>query len=202
MPISPTTLPGTLIEHTQWGLGKVMEVRPPYVVVHFAGLEESPRRKLQLSAAQLSVAPVQSHPVLDEVVIRADAPRPAPASTRAEPRRTRVADRSRARGIEVWWLALDLDRTSFDEVAERQVIAQGFPKLGDVSDLIALAGVERHREAFEHAIHTRFDAGYGDGRDIPAVRAAADPAAELARQRNRAFHGDEYKSRNPRSVSK
>lgn len=61
---------GTLVEHSVWGRGKVVELSPSHVVVHFhslAGSEQGPRRKLQSRAEQLSVSAVQSDPELDEV---------------------------------------------------------------------------------------------------------------------------------------
>ncbi len=59
-----------LVEHSVWGRGKVVEVSPPYVEVHFsslAGSEHGPRRKLRLDAEQLSRAAVQTDPALDGV---------------------------------------------------------------------------------------------------------------------------------------
>jgi hypothetical protein len=64
--------PGTLVEHPVWGRGKVVEVSSSHVVVHFpslAGSEQGPRRKLQVTAEQLSAAAVQSDPELDPVRI-------------------------------------------------------------------------------------------------------------------------------------
>jgi hypothetical protein len=61
---------GTLVEHPVWGRGKAVEVSPSHVVVHFpslAGSEQGPRRKLQLTAQQLSVSAVQSDPELDAI---------------------------------------------------------------------------------------------------------------------------------------
>jgi hypothetical protein len=61
---------GTLVEHTVWGRGKAVEVSSSHVVVHFpslAGSEQGPRRKLQLTAEQLSVSAVQSDPALDRI---------------------------------------------------------------------------------------------------------------------------------------
>jgi hypothetical protein len=62
--------PGTLVRHTTWGLGKVIESPLPYVVIHFSSLARDPngpRRKLQALATQLSVADVQSDTELDAV---------------------------------------------------------------------------------------------------------------------------------------
>ena len=61
---------GTLVEHTVWGRGKAVEVSSSHVVVHFpslAGSEQGPRRKLQVTAEQLSVSAVQSDPELDGI---------------------------------------------------------------------------------------------------------------------------------------
>jgi hypothetical protein len=61
---------GTLVEHTVWGRGKVVEVSSSHVVVHFPSLaasEQGPRRKLQVTAEQLTVSAVQSDPELDGV---------------------------------------------------------------------------------------------------------------------------------------
>lgn len=79
--------PGIIVEHSTWGLGKVVEISGLHVVVHFSslvGTESGPRRKLQLAAPQLRVAEVQSDPVLDRVRVgaararsaRGDAPKP------------------------------------------------------------------------------------------------------------------------------
>ena len=61
---------GTLVEHTVWGRGKVVEVSSSHVVVHFPSLaasEQGPRRKLQVAAEQLTVSAVQSDPDLDGI---------------------------------------------------------------------------------------------------------------------------------------
>jgi hypothetical protein len=61
---------GTLVEHTVWGRGKAVEVSSTHVVVHFPSLaasEQGPRRKLQVTAEQLTVSAVQSDPELDGV---------------------------------------------------------------------------------------------------------------------------------------
>lgn len=66
--------PGTLVRHSVWGLGKVIEAPLPYLLVHFSSLgtdPAGPRRKLQAHAPQLSVADVQSDPVLDAVPLTA-----------------------------------------------------------------------------------------------------------------------------------
>lgn len=68
---SPLTL-GTLVEHSAWGLGKIVEIKPPYFVAHFTaliGTETGARRKLLLAAPQISIAAVQADEALDKVVI-------------------------------------------------------------------------------------------------------------------------------------
>jgi hypothetical protein len=65
-----TIVPGVLVEHGVWGLGKVLNVAKPYVSVHFSSLVNSgdgPRRKLLLGAGHLSIAEVQSDPTLNRV---------------------------------------------------------------------------------------------------------------------------------------
>lgn len=61
---------GVLVEHSVWGLGKVMKLAPPHVTIYFKTLEatpEGPQRKLSMLAPHLSVAATQSDPVLDLV---------------------------------------------------------------------------------------------------------------------------------------
>jgi hypothetical protein len=68
--MATTIAPGVLVEHTVWGLGKALDVQPPYVTAHFPSLQETPQgpvRKLQLAAPQLSLSAVQSDPVFDRV---------------------------------------------------------------------------------------------------------------------------------------
>lgn len=62
--------PGTLVKHSVWGLGKVVEAPLPHLVIHFSSLTRDPggpKRKLQAHAPQLSVSDVQSDPELDAV---------------------------------------------------------------------------------------------------------------------------------------
>lgn len=59
---------GVLVDHTVWMRGKVLDVTPPYAVVHFPSLadsEQGPVRKVQSSIEHLSRAKVQSDPDLD-----------------------------------------------------------------------------------------------------------------------------------------
>jgi len=68
--MTTTIAAGVLLEHTVWGRGKALEVQPPYVTVHFPrlqGTEQGPVRKLQLTAPQLSLSPVQSDPAFDDI---------------------------------------------------------------------------------------------------------------------------------------
>ena len=63
--------------------------------------------------------------------------------------------------MNVWWLALDLDWTSYDEIRTRRVIAQGWPQIGDLSDLLLLAAEEEKRSEFEEEIRRRCRRVYG-----------------------------------------
>jgi hypothetical protein len=61
---------GILVEHTIWRRGKVIEILPPYAIIHFPSLMNSPQgpqRKLREDAPQLTKSSVQSDPELDGV---------------------------------------------------------------------------------------------------------------------------------------
>jgi hypothetical protein len=61
---------GSLVEHTVWKRGKVIEIVPPYAIIHFSALADSPQgpqRKLREDAPQLTKSSVQSDPELDHV---------------------------------------------------------------------------------------------------------------------------------------
>jgi len=61
---------GILVEHTVWQRGKVIEILPPYAIIHFPSLASSPQgpqRKLREDAPQLTKSSVQSDPELDHV---------------------------------------------------------------------------------------------------------------------------------------
>ncbi len=62
--------PGAIVEHSVWGRGKVLENRAALVVVYFPSLgttEAGPRRKVQSSASQLTLAEVQEAPDLEKI---------------------------------------------------------------------------------------------------------------------------------------
>ncbi|MCV6587411.1 MAG: hypothetical protein OIF57_00070 [Marinobacterium sp.] len=42
--------------------------------------------------------------------------------------------------MNIWWLAIDREYTSYEELKYRKVVAQGWPKFGDLSLLIPLVG--------------------------------------------------------------
>jgi hypothetical protein len=61
---------GSLVEHTVWKRGKVIEILSPYAIIHFPTLADSPQgpqRKLREDAPQLTKSSVQSDPELDHV---------------------------------------------------------------------------------------------------------------------------------------
>jgi len=61
---------GILVEHTVWRRGKVIEILPPYAIIHFPSLYNSPQgpqRKLREDAPQLTKSSVQSDPELDGI---------------------------------------------------------------------------------------------------------------------------------------
>jgi hypothetical protein len=65
-----TYQPGMLVRHpkkSEWGLGKVLEVRGNVVKVHFKGDNEKDYRAISVDRAPLEVVPDQSDPVLDNL---------------------------------------------------------------------------------------------------------------------------------------
>lgn len=48
-----------------------------------------------------------------------------------------------------WWLAVDTDYTSYSELRQRGVIAQGWPRLGNLARYARLAANPSNRETFE-----------------------------------------------------
>jgi hypothetical protein len=50
----------------------------------------------------------------------------------------------------VWWLAINTQTTSFEELRHRKVVAQGWPKLGDISSLCLF--VPKHEREFKRVI--------------------------------------------------
>jgi hypothetical protein len=55
-------------------------------------------------------------------------------------------------GTTAWWLAVDTQYTSYAELKARHVIAQGWPRLGDLSLCARMAGRASNRELFEDSI--------------------------------------------------
>jgi len=59
---------GTLVDHTVWQRGKVVDVAAPYAFVHFPSLEDTeqgPLRKVQSTIEHLTRSSVQSDPAFD-----------------------------------------------------------------------------------------------------------------------------------------
>src|SRR5512134_775350 len=130
---------GTLVEHTVWGRGKVVEIRPPHVVVHFPSLaasEQGARRTLSVGAEQLSLAAVQSDPALDGVAVGPPKRKKVKAET-SESRRT-----PSARSLE---FAIEGFRAAYPGLFQD-------PKL-------VVEELENKRAA-----HRRFVEGFGEGR--------------------------------------
>ncbi|MEO8681389.1 MAG: hypothetical protein ABI665_20230 [Vicinamibacterales bacterium] len=74
---------GILVEHTVWQRGKVLDVSPPYAIVHFTSLvdtPEGPQRKLREDTPQISKSPVQTDPILDLVGIGLGKPKKSAAA--------------------------------------------------------------------------------------------------------------------------
>lgn len=61
---------GTLVDHTVWQRGKVLDVAAPYAFIHFPSLEDSeqgPVRKVQSTIEHLTRSSVQSDPAFDDI---------------------------------------------------------------------------------------------------------------------------------------
>lgn len=61
---------GTLVDHTVWQRGKVVDVAAPYAFVHFPSLEDTeqgPLRKVQSTIEHLTRSSVQSDPIFDAI---------------------------------------------------------------------------------------------------------------------------------------
>jgi hypothetical protein len=69
MTLTPKDI-GILVDHSVWKRGKVIEVVPPYAIIHFSslvGTPQGPERKLRDNAEQLFKSTVKSDPDLDGV---------------------------------------------------------------------------------------------------------------------------------------
>jgi len=68
--------------------------------------------------------------------------------------------------VNVWWLGVDLNYTSYHELKARRVIAQGWPKLGDLKRYVGMAQHSSQRAEFEDSIAKLCVERYGadDGR--------------------------------------
>jgi len=78
---------GTLVDHTVWQRGKVLDVTPPYAIIHFTSLLETPQgpeRKLREDAPQISKSKVQSDPELDLIGTGAAKPKKSKSKAKAK----------------------------------------------------------------------------------------------------------------------
>ncbi len=58
----------------------------------------------------------------------------------------------------VWWTAIDRDVTTYEQLRQRGVVAQGWPALGDLAPILSLVPTDRAR--FVHEVAARGDRGY------------------------------------------
>lgn len=68
---------------------------------------------------------------------------------------------------QVWWLAIDRDHTSYDELRGRKVIAQGWPQFGDLQALYALGADPANEALFKAKIETLSGVPGGDNAPNP-----------------------------------
>lgn len=62
--------------------------------------------------------------------------------------------------MSVWWLAIDLEYTSYDELKHRKVAAQGWPELGNLMTLCPLVG-SGHKDPFMGTVAVLERIGHG-----------------------------------------
>ena len=78
---------GALVEHTVWQRGKVLDVNPPYAIVHFISLADTPQgpeRKLREDTPQITRSKVQSDPDFDAIGTGASKPKKSKAKAKAK----------------------------------------------------------------------------------------------------------------------
>jgi len=61
----------------------------------------------------------------------------------------------------VWWVSLATEFVTYRQVKVRKVVAQGWPQLGDLSDIVGLASDPDNRSQFETVIRERAAEVYG-----------------------------------------
>lgn len=165
-----TIAPGMLVEHLLWGRGKAVEVSPPYVVIHFPSLfssEQGPRRKLRLTAEQLSPSTAQSDPALDRVRVGPVARKKAESAAGPSPTSVKAS----ARSLE-------------DAVARFQA---------DYPGLFVDPKLVREELNYKRAAHVRCVELFGDGRGRALVRSGA--LQEVASGLGELYHSTNLPSR-------
>jgi hypothetical protein len=70
-----------------------------------------------------------------------------------------------------WWLAVDTDYTSYSELKQRGVIAQGWPRLGNLSRYARMAANPGNRETFESEVGQLALGKYGEDQRERAPKA-------------------------------
>ncbi|EGQ7864500.1 hypothetical protein F1K70_24760 [Vibrio parahaemolyticus] len=63
--------------------------------------------------------------------------------------------------MNIWWLAIDRDYTSYEELKYRKVVAQGWPKLGDLSLLLPLV-INNYKNEFLETVNALNKLAYGE----------------------------------------
>ncbi len=63
--------------------------------------------------------------------------------------------------MNIWWLAIDRDYTSYEELKYRKVVAQGWPKLGDLSLLLPLV-TNNYKNEFLGTVNALNKLAYGE----------------------------------------
>jgi hypothetical protein len=82
--------------------------------------------------------------------------------------------------MNIWWLALDLKFTSYEELKHRKVIATGWPQIGDLRTLCPLAKNPANASLFTDVIRELACIAYGNtDRNIERAQKAIWPLLQV-----------------------
>lgn len=80
---------------------------------------------------------------------------------------------------QVWWLGIDLDYCRYEDLRRRRVIAQGWPHLGNLQALFALAADPANEALFKAKIEEIFGEPGGDNAPNPLWNLSQIRAGDL-----------------------
>ncbi len=83
--------------------------------------------------------------------------------------------------MNIWWLAIAVDYANYRDLQLRQVIAQGWRQMGDLSAIARLAREPRHEQVFKSVLRALAEDAYGS--DDPILERSGDVLWKLLRAR-------------------